>query len=130
MPRCQGPETARADAITSSCRRSRVRSNQRGPTLHLNLSIPGFSTLLGVFSPRRPSNTMASFLPRAGLRAFTALPRAAPLTRVTFASKLPRTQPFSQPLARRFLATVPQEQPRIRLGSTGIYPLPDTIGHD
>ncbi|PLB53321.1 AhpC/TSA family thioredoxin peroxidase [Aspergillus steynii IBT 23096] len=61
---------------------------------------------------------MASIIPRAGLRAFTALPRATPLTRTTFASKLPRTQPFSQPFARRFLATVPQEQPRIRLGST------------
>ncbi|RAK98831.1 peroxiredoxin [Aspergillus ibericus CBS 121593] len=60
---------------------------------------------------------MASILPRAGFRALTALPRATPLSRVSFA-QLPRAQPRLQPLSRRFLATIPQEQPRLRLGST------------
>lgn len=62
---------------------------------------------------------MASILPRAGFRAFTALPRAVALPRVSLASKLPRAQPLAQPIARRFVSNIPQEQPRLRLGSTG-----------
>ncbi|QMW45603.1 hypothetical protein AFCA_009688 [Aspergillus flavus] len=61
---------------------------------------------------------MASILPRAGFRAFTALPRAVALPRVSLASKLPRAQPLAQPIARRFVSNIPQEQPRLRLGST------------
>ncbi|GAB1208117.1 hypothetical protein APSETT445_006857 [Aspergillus pseudonomiae] len=61
---------------------------------------------------------MASILPRAGFRALTALPRVAALPRVSLASKLPRVQPLAQPIARRFVSNIPQEQPRLRLGST------------
>ncbi|KAB8274049.1 thioredoxin-like protein [Aspergillus minisclerotigenes] len=61
---------------------------------------------------------MASILPRAGFRAFTALPRAAALPRVSLASKLPRALPLAQSIARRFVSNIPQEQPRLRLGST------------
>ncbi|OJJ45059.1 hypothetical protein ASPZODRAFT_17971 [Penicilliopsis zonata CBS 506.65] len=55
---------------------------------------------------------MASMLSRTGLRAFRA---------ISTIPKLPQGFPRSQlvqPLSRRFLATIPQEQPRLRLGST------------
>ncbi|KKK12265.1 peroxiredoxin PRX1 [Aspergillus rambellii] len=55
---------------------------------------------------------MASFLPRTPFRVFSALSKAAPWTQTPFSTSL------SQPLLRRFLATIPQEQPRLRLGST------------
>ncbi|EAU34035.1 mitochondrial peroxiredoxin PRX1 [Aspergillus terreus NIH2624] len=58
---------------------------------------------------------MALFLPRTGFRALSALPRAAPVSRL---SAVPPRLPRVQPLTRRFLATTPQEQPRLRLGST------------
>ncbi|KAJ9361622.1 hypothetical protein DTO027B9_783 [Paecilomyces variotii] len=62
---------------------------------------------------------MAAILPRAGLRALRALPKATPVARGSFASTLPRTQrPLAQPITRRFLATGIPEQPRLRLGST------------
>ncbi|KAF9892082.1 hypothetical protein FE257_002488 [Aspergillus nanangensis] len=54
---------------------------------------------------------MASFLPRTGFRAFKTLPRASMIPQL-------RQIPQLQPLSRRFLATTPQEQPRLRLGST------------
>jgi hypothetical protein len=53
---------------------------------------------------------MASIIPRT-FRNVTALPRRANWS--TAAMK-----PLAQPMARRFLATT-QEQPRLRLGSTG-----------
>ncbi|KAM0545982.1 hypothetical protein ACHAPJ_011094 [Fusarium lateritium] len=45
------------------------------------------------------------------LRSFSALPKRANWSTAA-------VRPFSQPLARRFLATATQEQPRLRLGST------------
>ncbi|OJJ96417.1 hypothetical protein ASPACDRAFT_81144 [Aspergillus aculeatus ATCC 16872] len=60
---------------------------------------------------------MASIISRTSFRALTALPRATPLPRLSLSSQLPRMQPRVQPLPRRFLTTIPQEQPRLRLGS-------------
>ncbi|KAL5339380.1 thioredoxin-like protein [Aspergillus crustosus] len=54
---------------------------------------------------------MASFFPRTTHRTLSTLSKAAPW------SKTPISAPLVQPL-RRFLATLPQEQPRLRLGST------------
>lgn len=57
---------------------------------------------------------MASMLaPQLAFRALRTAPRAAPWARL---SALPR----AQPVLRRFLAASAQEQPRLRLGSTGI----------
>ncbi|KAL1863713.1 hypothetical protein Plec18170_000551 [Paecilomyces lecythidis] len=71
---------------------------------------------------------MAAILPRAGLRALRTLPRATPVARGSFASTLPRTQrPLAQPITRRFLATGIPEQPRLRLGSTGMFLCPIAI---
>jgi len=57
---------------------------------------------------------MASIIaPQMAFRALRAAPRAAPWARL---SALPR----AQPVLRRFLAASAQEQPRLRLGSTGI----------
>ncbi|KAL3430395.1 thioredoxin-like protein [Aspergillus tetrazonus] len=55
---------------------------------------------------------MASFFPRTTFRTLNTLFKAAPC------SKAPITAPFAQPLARRFIGTLPREQPRLRLGST------------
>lgn len=67
---------------------------------------------------------MAAILPRTSLRALRALPRVAPVARGSFASTLPRAQqPLVQPITRRFLATGIPEQPRLRLGSTGMVSL-------
>lgn len=59
---------------------------------------------------------MAVFIPRAGFRAFSTVPKVAPISRVSRVSQIPA----GQPIIRRFLATTPQEQPRLRLGSTGM----------
>lgn len=40
------------------------------------------------------------------------------MSRASLAPELLRPQPLAQPLVRRSLATIPQEQPRLRLGST------------
>ena len=64
---------------------------------------------------------MASILPQTAFRALRTLPRvAAPLPRAavrpSVATYVPRVQ---QPLLRRFISDIPQEQPRLRLGATG-----------
>lgn len=64
---------------------------------------------------------MASILPQTAFRALRTLPRvAAPLPRAAVrpnvATHVPRMQ---QPLLRRFITNIPQEQPRLRLGATG-----------
>ena len=64
---------------------------------------------------------MASIIPQTAFRALRTLPRvAAPLPRAavrpSVATHAPRMQ---QPLLRRFITNVPQEQPRLRLGATG-----------
>ena len=62
---------------------------------------------------------MASILPQTAFRALRTLPRvAAPLPRAAVRpSAAPRMQ---QPLLRRFITNIPQEQPRLRLGATGM----------
>ncbi|RJE21781.1 mitochondrial peroxiredoxin Prx1 [Aspergillus sclerotialis] len=50
---------------------------------------------------------MASMFSRQAFQTLRALPKASSLS-----------SPLAQPLARRFLATTAQEQPRLRLGST------------
>lgn len=62
---------------------------------------------------------MASILPRMSFRALSSVSRMTPLSRASLAPELLRPQPLAQPLVRRSLATIPQEQPRLRLGSTG-----------
>lgn len=58
---------------------------------------------------------MASMIaPKMALRAFKAAPKVAPWTKLS--AQLPR----AQPAFRRFFAAAPQEQPRLRLGSTGM----------
>ena len=70
---------------------------------------------------------MASILPQMAFRALRTLPRAAaPLPRTavrpSVATHAPRMQ---QPLLRRFITNIPQEQPRLRLGATGRFtPMP------
>ncbi|CCT70585.1 probable thioredoxin peroxidase, mitochondrial isoform [Fusarium fujikuroi] len=54
---------------------------------------------------------MASFIPRS-IPSISALPKRANWAPATM-------PPLAQPMARRFLATTTQEQPRLRLGSTG-----------
>lgn len=57
---------------------------------------------------------MASMIaPRTAFRALRAAPRAAPWA--SLSAQLPR----AQPTFRRFFAASAQEQPRLRLGSTG-----------
>jgi hypothetical protein len=56
---------------------------------------------------------MASFFSRTTFRTLNTLFKATPC------SKTPITAPLAQPLARRFIGTLPREQPRLRLGSTG-----------
>lgn len=59
--------------------------------------------------------TMASKIaPQMAFRAFRAAPRAAPWA--SLSAQLPR----AQPAFRRFFASPAQEQPRLRLGSTGM----------
>ncbi|KAF5005290.1 hypothetical protein FDECE_8276 [Fusarium decemcellulare] len=58
---------------------------------------------------------MASIISQS-LRGLGALPRRANLSRAALTQ--PMVQPLRKPLARRFLATTTQEQPRLRLGST------------
>lgn len=53
--------------------------------------------------------------PQMAFRAFKAPPKVAPWAKLS--AQLPR----SQPAFRRFFAAVPQEQPRLRLGSTGMF---------
>lgn len=57
---------------------------------------------------------MASFITPQVCRAFRAAPKAAPWARLS--TQLPR----AQPAFRRFYAAPAQEQPRLRLGSTGM----------
>lgn len=58
---------------------------------------------------------MASMIaPQMAFRAFKTAPKAAPWAKLS--AQLPR----AQPAFRRFFAAVPQEQPRLRLGSTGM----------
>jgi hypothetical protein len=59
--------------------------------------------------------TMASFFPRSTFRTISAFSKAAPWC------KSPVSAPLAQPLVRRFLSTA-QEQPRLRLGATGLLP--------
>ncbi|KAL4810816.1 thioredoxin-like protein [Aspergillus unguis] len=54
---------------------------------------------------------MASFLPRSSFRSLSMLPKAAPWSRT------PISAPLTQPL-RRFIGSLPREQPRLRLGAT------------
>lgn len=58
---------------------------------------------------------MASFIAPQVCRAFRAAPKAAPWARLS--TQLPR----AQPALRRFYAASTQEQPRLRLGSTGMW---------
>jgi hypothetical protein len=51
--------------------------------------------------------------PQIAFRAIRTAPKAAPWAKLSV--QLPR----AQPAFRRFFAAVPQEQPRLRLGSTG-----------
>lgn len=53
--------------------------------------------------------------PQMAFRAFKAAPKVAPWAKLS--AQLPR----AQPAFRRFFAAVPQEQPRLRLGSTGMF---------
>jgi len=58
---------------------------------------------------------MASIIaPKMAFRALRAAPRAAPWASLN--AKLPQ----AQPAFRRFFAAPAQEQPRLRLGSTGM----------
>lgn len=52
--------------------------------------------------------------PQMAFRALRAAPRAAPWA--TLSAQLP----LAQPTFRRFFAAPAQEQPRLRLGSTGM----------
>jgi hypothetical protein len=61
--------------------------------------------------------TMASFFPRSTFRTLSAFSKAAPWC------KSPGS-PLAQPLVRRFLSTA-QEQPRLRLGATGLLLTPN-----
>lgn len=57
---------------------------------------------------------MASMIaPQMAFRALRAAPKAAPWARLT------AQLPLAQPAFRRFFAAPAQEQPRLRLGSTG-----------
>ncbi|KAL4781682.1 thioredoxin-like protein [Aspergillus varians] len=55
---------------------------------------------------------MTSFFPRTTFRTLSTLSKAAPWCKTRVSA------PLAQPLVRRFLSTLPQEQPRLRLGST------------
>ncbi|KAI9370456.1 thioredoxin-like protein [Aspergillus egyptiacus] len=55
---------------------------------------------------------MASLFPRTTLRTLGAFSKAAPW------SKTPVSARIAQPLVCRFVSSIPQEQPRLRLGST------------
>ncbi|OJJ04175.1 hypothetical protein ASPVEDRAFT_135589 [Aspergillus versicolor CBS 583.65] len=55
---------------------------------------------------------MSSFFPRTTFRTLSTLSKAAPWC------KTPVSARIGQPLATRFLTTIPREQPRLRLGST------------
>lgn len=57
---------------------------------------------------------MASFIAPQVCRAFRSAPKAAPWARLS--TQLPR----AQPAFRRFFAAPAKEQPRLRLGSTGM----------
>lgn len=65
--------------------------------------------------------TMAAILPQAAFRALRTLPRVASVPRTAVHpgiwTQLPRAP---QPLNRRFVSNIPQEQPRLRLGATGM----------
>lgn len=64
---------------------------------------------------------MASILPQTAFRALRTVPRAAtPLPRAIVRPGISTQLPRAQPLLRRFVSNVPQEQPRLRLGATGI----------
>ncbi|ODM20221.1 Mitochondrial peroxiredoxin PRX1 [Aspergillus cristatus] len=62
---------------------------------------------------------MAAILPQTAFRALRILPRVASVPRTTVRpgiwTQLPRAP---QPLTRRFVSNIPQEQPRLRLGAT------------
>lgn len=64
---------------------------------------------------------MAAILPQTAFRALRTLPRVASIPRTTVRpgiwTQLPRAP---QPLTRRFVSNIPQEQPRLRLGATGM----------
>lgn len=63
-----------------------------------------------------PHLIMASMIaPQMALRAFRTAPKAVPWAKLS--TQLPR----AQPAFRRFFTAVPQEQPRLRLGSTGMF---------
>jgi hypothetical protein len=53
--------------------------------------------------------------PQMAVRAFRTAPKVAPWAKLS--AQLPR----AQPAFRRFFAAAPQEQPRLRLGSTGMF---------
>lgn len=58
---------------------------------------------------------MASIIaPKMAFRAFRAAPKATPW------ASLNAQLPLAQPAFRRFFAAPAQEQPRLRLGSTGM----------
>lgn len=59
---------------------------------------------------------MASILPQTAFRAIRA---AAPLPRAVVRPSLKTQLPRAQPVFRRFI-NIPQEQPRLRLGATGM----------
>lgn len=63
---------------------------------------------------------MASILPQTAFRALRTIPRAAsPLTRAAVRPGISTQLPQAQPL-RRFISGIPQDQPRLRLGATGM----------
>jgi hypothetical protein len=68
--------------------------------------------------------TMTSFIAPQVCRAFRAAPKAAPWARLS--TQLPRVQPAF----RRFYAASAQEQPRLRLGSTGMKLLVTPLDFD
>ena len=64
---------------------------------------------------------MASILPQTAFRVLRTVPRAAsPLPRAIVRLGISTQLPRAQPLFHRFVSGVPQEQPRLRLGATGM----------
>lgn len=93
-----------ADCVLAELSSQRHRSETRGMGM-ASLTIP--------IVPFPITITMTSFITPQVCRAFRAAPKAAPWTRL--GTQLPR----AQPAFRRFFAAPAQEQPRLRLGSTG-----------